>query len=74
MSLGVAPHIAGNILHEIVYVLLASRGTVKSRVEGLWPLTVEAYRLDSRPHIVHVHRSKQAASGVSTAESQSQGD
>ena len=47
VSLGVAQHIAGNILHEIVYVLLASRGPVKSKVEGLWPLTLEAYRLDT---------------------------
>ena len=47
VSLGVAQHIAGNILREIVYVLLARRGPVKSRVEGLWPLTLEAYRLDT---------------------------
>ena len=47
MSLGVAQHIAGNILHEIIYVLLAHRGTLKSSVQDLWPLIVEAYRVDS---------------------------
>ena len=47
VSLGVAQHIAGNILYEIIYVVLANRGTVKSRVQDLWPLIVEAYRLDS---------------------------
>ena len=40
VSLGVAQHIAGNILHEIIYVLLAHRGTLKSRVKisglSLW--------------------------------------
>ena len=43
--LRVAQHIAGNILHEILYVVLADRGTVKSRVQDLWPVTVEGYRL-----------------------------
>ena len=38
---------AGNILHEIIYVVLANRGTVNSRVQDLWPLIVEAYRLGS---------------------------
>ena len=47
VSLGVAQHIAGNILHEIIYVVLANRGTVNSRVQDLWPLIVEAYRLGS---------------------------
>ena len=47
VSLGVAQHIAANILYEIIYVVLANRGTVKSRVQDLWPLIVEAYRLDS---------------------------
>ena len=45
--LRVAQHIAGNILHEIFYVAVADKGTVKGRVQALWPLTVEAYRLDS---------------------------
>ena len=74
VSLGVTQHIAGNILREIIYVVLASRGTAKSRVRDLWPVIVEGYRLDSSPHIVHAHRSKQAAPGVSTAQSQGQGD
>ena len=43
--LRVAQHIAGNILHEILYVVLADRSTVKSRVQDLWPVTVEGYRL-----------------------------
>ena len=43
--LRVAQHIAGNILHEILYVVLADRGTVKGRVQDLWPVTVEGYRL-----------------------------
>ena len=38
---------AGNILHEIIYVVFANRGTVNSRVQDLWPLIVEAYRLGS---------------------------
>ena len=42
VSLGVAQHIAGNILHEVIYVVLADRGTVKSRTgklpEGLLPI------------------------------------
>ena len=32
VSLGVAQHIAGNILYEIICAVLPSRGTVKSRV------------------------------------------
>ena len=47
MSLGVAQHIAGNILHEIIYVVLADRGTVKSKLQDLWPAIVEGYRLGS---------------------------
>ena len=47
VSLGVAQRIAGNILHEVIYVVLASRGTASSRVQVLWPVTVEGYRLDS---------------------------
>ena len=47
MSLGVAQHIAGNILHEIIYVVLADRGTVKSKRQDLWPVMVKGYRLDS---------------------------
>ena len=48
VSLGVAQHIAGNIFHEIFSMwVLADRGTVKGRVQDLWPVTVEGYRLDS---------------------------
>ena len=47
VSLGMARHIAGNMLHELFYVVLADRGTVKGRVQDLWPGTVEAYRLDT---------------------------
>ena len=47
MSLGVAQHIAGNILHEIICVVLADRGTVESKLQDLWPVMVEGYRLDS---------------------------
>ena len=47
MSLGVAQHIAGNILREIIYVVLVDRGIVKSKLQGLWPVIVEGYRLDS---------------------------
>ena len=47
MSLGVAQHIPGNILHEIIYVVLADRGTVKSKLQDLWPVMVEGYRLGS---------------------------
>jgi hypothetical protein len=32
VSLGVAQHIAGNILYEVICAVLPSRGTVKSRV------------------------------------------
>ena len=32
VSLGVAQHIAGSILYQIIYAVLASRGTVKNRV------------------------------------------
>ena len=80
VSLGVAQHIAGNILHEIIYVVLADRGTVKSKLQDLWPVMVEGYRLDSATtrlgghHTVHVHSSKQATPSISTAESQEQGD
>ena len=34
VSLGVAQHIAGNILHDIIYVVLADRGTVKKQAAG----------------------------------------
>ena len=47
MSLGVAQHIAGNILCEVIGVVLVNRGTVNSGLQYLWPLIVEAYRLDS---------------------------
>ena len=47
VSLGVAQHIAGNILHEIIYVVLADRGTVKSKLQGPWPVIAEGYRLDT---------------------------
>ena len=47
VSLGVAQHIAGNMVHELFYVVLADRGTVKGRVQDLWPGIVEGYRLDS---------------------------
>ena len=47
VSLGVAQHIAGNVFHDIFYLVLADRGAVKRRVQDLWPLTVEGYRLDS---------------------------
>ena len=47
VSLGVAQHIAGNILHEIIYVVLADRGIVKSKLQDLWSVIVEGYRLDS---------------------------
>jgi hypothetical protein len=46
VSLGVAQHIAGNILYEIIYVVLA-RGSVKSRVQDLWLAILEGYRLIS---------------------------
>ena len=42
-----AQHIAGNVFHDIFYLVLADRGAVKGRVQDLWPLTVEGYRLDS---------------------------
>ena len=46
VSLGVAQHIACNIFHEIFSMwVLADRGTVKGRVQDLWPVTVEGYRL-----------------------------
>ena len=47
MSNGVTQHIAGNIFHEIIYVVLADRGIVKSKLQDLWPVIVEGYRLDS---------------------------
>ena len=47
VSLGVAQHIAGNIFHEIIYVVLVDRGIVKSKLQDLWPVMVEGYRLDS---------------------------
>ena len=44
--LRVAQHVAGNIFHEIFSMwVLADRGTVKGRVQDLWPVTVEGYRL-----------------------------
>ena len=42
VSLGVAHHLAGNILHEIIYVVLANRSTANSRLQALWPLIAEA--------------------------------
>ena len=47
--LRVAQHIVGNILREIFYVVLADRGTVKGRVQDVWPVTVEGDWLDSAP-------------------------
>ena len=47
VSLGVAQHIAGNVFHDIFYLVLADRGAVKGRVQDLWPLTVEGHRLGS---------------------------
>ena len=47
MSLGVAQHIAGNIFHEIIYVVLVDRGIVKCKLQDLWPVIVEGYRLDT---------------------------
>ena len=79
VSLGVVQHTASNILYEIIYAVLASRGTVKSRVQDLWPLILEAYRLGNAAArleglTVSMLTDPSRPRQVSTAESQGQGD
>ena len=47
VSLGVAQHIAGNVLYEMIYVIMDKGTKVDTRIAEIWSLVQEAYRLDN---------------------------
>ena len=47
VSLGVAQHIAGNVIYEIVYVIMDQTTKVGARSAEVWSLAQEANRLDN---------------------------
>ena len=47
VSLGVALHIAGKVLYEMVYVIMDQATKEDTRIAEIWSLVQEAYRLDN---------------------------
>ena len=47
VSLGVAQHIAGNVLYELVYVIMGQTTKVGTRIVEIWLLVQEANKLDN---------------------------
>ena len=47
VSLGVAQHIAGNVLYEMVYVIMGQTTKVGARIAEIWSLVQEANKLDN---------------------------
>ena len=47
VSLGVAQHTAGNVLYEMVYVIMEQATQVDTRIAKIWSLVQEAHRLDN---------------------------
>ena len=47
VSLGVAQHIAGNVLYEMVYGIMDQATKVGIRIAEIWSLVREAYGLDN---------------------------
>ena len=46
VPLGMAQHIAGNVLYEIVYVVMEQKTPVGARIAEIWSLVQAANRLD----------------------------
>ena len=47
VSLGVAQHIAGNVLYEMMYVIMDQTTKVGARIAEIWSLVQEANKLDN---------------------------